>query len=117
VNLDEMIERLEEIREEVGGDFPVRGAFQPNYVLLSDVDAITTVTESGDENGVFICLGNGHEYGSREHYSDDFITIRDEDEEDEPEEDEPEEDFCARCLKTDDDCQCYGAEEDDDESL
>jgi len=108
VNLDEMIERLEEIREEVGGDFPVRGAFQPNYVLLSDVDAITTVTESGDENGVFICLGNGHEYGSREHYSDDFITIRDEDE------DEVEEDFCARCLNTDDDCRCYKADDEED---
>ena len=50
MNLDEMIERLEEIREEVGGDFPVRGAFQPNYVLLSDVDAITTVTESRMES-------------------------------------------------------------------
>jgi hypothetical protein len=82
VNLDEMIKRLEEIREEVGGDFPVRGAFQPNYVLLSDVDAITTVTESGDEDGVFICLGNGHEYGSPKHYLDDFITLGDDDDDD-----------------------------------
>lgn len=81
MTLDELIERLEDIREEVGGEFPVRGAFQPNYVLLAEVEAVTTVTDSGDEDGVFICLGDGHEYGSREHYTDDFVTIGDEDEE------------------------------------
>jgi hypothetical protein len=105
VSLDELIERLEEIREEVGGDFPIRGAFQPNYVLLSDVDAITTVTDSGDENGVFICLGDGHEYGSKEHYADDFITLGDED--------EP----CAICDETWCDGSCENKEDDDDEAL
>ncbi len=88
LTLDELIQRLEDIRDEVGGDFPVRGAFQPNYVLLSDVDAITTVTDSGDENGVFICLSDGKDYGSRQHYEDDFITIGDEDEDEDEEDDE-----------------------------
>ena len=89
MNLDEMIERLEEIREEVGGDFPVRGAFQPNYVLLANIDAITTVTESGDENGVFISLSDGKDYGTSQHYEDDFVTFGDENEdEDEDEYDE-----------------------------
>lgn len=83
MTLDEMIDRLTEIREEVGGEFPVRGAFQPNYVLLSEVDAITTITDSGDEDGVFIALSDSHEYGSSEHYSDDFITLGDEDEDEE----------------------------------
>lgn len=88
MKLDELIERLEEIRDEVGGDFPIRGAFQPSYVLLSDVDAITTVTDSGDENGVFICLGDGRSYGTSEHYSDDFITLGDEDEDEDEDDDE-----------------------------
>ena len=84
MNLDEMIERLEEIREEVGGDFPVRGAFQPNYVLLADIEAITTVQGNSDEQGVFIALADGRSYGSKHHYDDDFVTV-DEDEEDDDE--------------------------------
>lgn len=83
MTLDELIDRLTEIRDEVGGDFPVRGAFQPNYVLLADIDAISTITESGDADGVFIALADGRDYGSAIHYSDEVVysTICDDDEE------------------------------------
>jgi hypothetical protein len=85
MTLDELIERLEDIREEVGGGLPVRGAFQPNYVLLADVLAVTAVVESGDEDGLFIALGDGREYGSQEHYADEVIVLREEDEDEEEE--------------------------------
>jgi hypothetical protein len=83
MTLDELIDRLTEIREEVGGEFPVRGAFQPNYVLLAEIDAVSTITESGDADGVFIALSDSHDYGSGIHYSDEVVyaTISDYEEE------------------------------------
>jgi hypothetical protein len=82
MTLNELINRLTEIREEVGGEFPVRGAFQPSYVLLAEIDAISTITESGDADGVFIALADSREYGSGIHYSDEVVyaTICDEEE-------------------------------------
>jgi hypothetical protein len=84
MSLDELIQRLEDIRDEVGGNYPVRGAFQPNYVLLADIEAITTVETDSDAKGVFIALGDGRMYGNSHHYEDDFVYL-DEVEEDEDE--------------------------------
>lgn len=83
MTLNELIERLEEIRDEVGGNTAVRGAFQPNYPLITGIDAITTViSDNSDEAGVYIALGDGNNYGSRDLWDDDFIE-REEDEDDE----------------------------------
>jgi hypothetical protein len=82
MTLDELIERLEEIRDEVGGDATVRGVLQPNYPLIARIDAITTIIDSGKEDGVFIGLAEAREYGCSEHYADDFVSI-DQDDDDE----------------------------------
>lgn len=86
MTLDEMIERLEEIREEVGGSVAIRGAFQPNYPLVTGVDAITTyVSDDSDKAGVYIALGDGRNYGSSDMWDDDFVYVNEQDDEDEDE--------------------------------
>lgn len=84
MTLDELIERLEEIRDEVGGDVSVRGVHQPHYPLLSQIEAITTVEEDG-EHEVFIGLADAREYGCSEHYADDFVTLGEDEEDDDDE--------------------------------
>lgn len=85
MTLDELIERLEDIREEIGnGDVPVRGVQQPNYPLLARICAVTVVEEDGKQE-MFIGLAEPREYGCSEHYADDFVTLGD-DEEDEDDE-------------------------------
>jgi hypothetical protein len=85
MTLNELIERLEELRDEVSGNTPIRGAFQPNYPLVADVAAITAfVSEDADESGIYIALGDGRDYGSRDMWEDE-IVYRDEEDEDEDE--------------------------------
>lgn len=85
MTLNELIERLEEIREEVSGNTLIRGAFQPNYPLIAGVEAITTyVSEDADETGVYIALGDAREYGSSDLWNDELV-YRDEEDEDEDE--------------------------------
>lgn len=75
MTLNELIERLEEIRDEVGGGTTVRGVFQPNYPLIARIDAVTTITDSGKADGVFIGLAEAKEYGCSDHYADDFVSL------------------------------------------
>lgn len=85
MTLDELIGRLEDLREEVSGDTPIRGAFQPNYPLVAEVAALTTyISEDADETGIYIALGDGRDYGSRDMWDDDLV-YRDEEDEDEDE--------------------------------
>jgi hypothetical protein len=80
MTLNELIERLEEIRDEVSGNIQVLGAFQPNYPLIANIDAVTTlISDDSDRAGVYIALSDGNSYGSRDLWDDDFIE-RDEDE-------------------------------------
>jgi hypothetical protein len=78
MTLDELIMRLEDIREEVGGEVSVRGVQQPSYPLLSRIDAITTV-QSGEKSEVFIGLAEAKDYGSQLHYEDDFVDAEEDD--------------------------------------
>jgi len=78
--LDELIYRLEEIREELTGSTIVRGAFQSNYPLVADIDAITTlVTWDKGKSGVYLALGSATEYGTSEMWADDFVSLDDDD--------------------------------------
>jgi hypothetical protein len=72
MTLDELIQRLEDIREEVGGEVSVRGVQQPDWPLLGQIQAITTV-QTGDLSEVFIGLAEPKDYGSQLHYEDDFV--------------------------------------------
>lgn len=72
MELKELIERLQEIQEEYP-DAMVSGVFQPNYPLIGELIAITTM-EDADGARVFIGLAHGYEYGSRKHYANQFIT-------------------------------------------
>jgi hypothetical protein len=74
MTLQELIDRLEDLREEIGGDAKVRGVLQPNYPLIARIDAITAIVDSDDKDGVFIGLGEAREYGSSIHYSDDIVS-------------------------------------------
>jgi hypothetical protein len=86
MTLDEMIERLIEIRDdfEVSGDTRIRGAFQPSYPLVGGIAAITTIV-SDDENeaGIYIALGDGHNYGFGAMWDDDIVERDSEEDEDE----------------------------------
>lgn len=82
MTLTELIDRLEDLREDLQtGELEVRGVLQPNYPLIARIDAITAIVDSGDKDGVFIGLGEAKEYASSLHYSDDIVSA-DEDEED-----------------------------------
>lgn len=83
MDLDELIQRLEELRDEFGGRTPVRGVFQPHYPLLADIDAVTMVATGVDlDHAVFIGLADGREYGSSMHYADDVVLADDDEWED-----------------------------------
>jgi len=73
MNIQDLIERLEEIRHDHGADVEVRGVFQPDYPLLGTIRAVTTIIggEDGDDAHVevFIGVGDGREYGDRYHYA------------------------------------------------
>lgn len=78
--LDELIYRLEEIREELTGSTIVRGAFQSNYPLVADIEAITTlVTWDEGKSGVYLALGSATKYGTSEMWADDFVSLNDDD--------------------------------------
>ena len=72
MNLDELIERLQEIREDYGnGEIPIRGVQQPNYPLLSQIEAITVFeSEQGMAKEIFIGLAEARDYGNSLHYAD-----------------------------------------------
>jgi hypothetical protein len=81
MTLNDLIERLEEIRDEVSGNTLIRGAFQPNYPLVSSIAAVTTIiSDDADEAGIYIALGDGTKYGFGAMW-DDEIVDRDEDDE------------------------------------
>ncbi|NDC19930.1 MAG: hypothetical protein EBZ87_06650 [Microbacteriaceae bacterium] len=84
MTLTELIDRLTAIQEE-HGDIEVLAAFQPNYPLITDVQAITTVI-AGDDTTLYIAVGDGDAYGSKNLWSDDEIEV------------------CADCES--DDCEC-----------
>jgi hypothetical protein len=84
MTLTELIDRLTDIQEE-HGDIEVLAAFQPNYPLITDVQAITTVT-AGDTSTLYIAVGDGDEYGSKHLWCDDQIEV------------------CAECES--DECDC-----------
>ena len=73
MTLTELIERLTDIQEE-HGNIQVLAAFQPNYPLITEVQAITTVT-IGDTATLYIAVGDGDEYGSQYLWSDDEIEV------------------------------------------
>lgn len=80
MTLDELIERLTEIREnyEVSGDTVVRGAFQPNYPLIAAIAAVTTIV-SDTEAGIYIALGDAREYGLKAMWDDELVERESED--------------------------------------
>lgn len=56
--LDEVIDELEELREEIGhGQFPVRVAWQPSYPLFAPIAAIAVDQENEDEEAVYLAGG------------------------------------------------------------
>lgn len=85
MTLNELIERLEELRDDydVPGNTTIRGAFQPNYPLVARINAVTTFSsEDTAESAIYIALGDGNDYGSRDMWEDE-IVYRDEEDEDE----------------------------------
>lgn len=75
MTIDEIIQRLEDMREELGsGDVAVRGAFQPNYPLVADITAITAVIPEGADGArLYIALGEARGYGDRTYWYDEVV--------------------------------------------
>lgn len=84
MTLTELIDRLTAIQDD-HGDIEVLAAFQPNYPLVTSVQAITTVI-AGDTTTLYIAVGDGDSYGNKNLWSDDEIEV------------------CAECES--DDCEC-----------
>lgn len=82
MTLNELIERLEEIRDhyEIAGDTPILGAFQPNYPLTASIAAVTTV-QYADSADIYIALGEAREYGTRSMWDDDLVESGDDEDE------------------------------------
>lgn len=79
MTLDELIELLTEIRDDLdAGDWDVKGAFQPSYPLMGEMDE---VAYSEKQEQVYLALGSGTEYGKRAMWSGGNIDLE-EDEED-----------------------------------
>jgi hypothetical protein len=74
MKLTELINRLEDLREEIGGNLEVRGVLQPNYPLIARISAITAIVDSNNKDGVFIGLSEAKDYGSSIHYADDVVS-------------------------------------------
>jgi hypothetical protein len=96
MNISELIDRLQDIQEQLGEEVEVRGVFQPNYPLLASLITVTTITKDG-QSEVFLGLGDGTDYGSDNHYLDD-MTHEEEEDEDDDEEDEDEDEDTERPL-------------------
>lgn len=92
--LDELIERLQEFRDEIGSDVPVRGVQQPHSPLLAQLSAVTTIYAKGKVE-VFIGLAEPKAYGTRDHYSDDIVSL---------------DDACQNCGDFSDECSCEWSE-------
>lgn len=74
MTLNELIERLEELRDDYGvdGDSDVRGAFQPNYPLVARIDAITAIN-GDDEVIIYVALADARDYGSDKMWEDGWV--------------------------------------------
>ncbi len=88
MTLDELIERLTDLRDVEGipGHMEVRIAQQPNYPLLGNLEAVTTVVESQDgdsEATVYLASGDAKDYGFRSLWDDDIQYQDDDNDEDE----------------------------------
>jgi hypothetical protein len=78
MTLNEIIERLQDLRDnyEVDGYAQVTGAFQPNYPLLADIEAITTIIDAFDgSTRIYLGLGGAESYGSGKEWDDDIIDL------------------------------------------
>jgi hypothetical protein len=82
MTLNELIQRLTDIRDDwdVSGDTPVLGAFQPNYPLVADIAAITTIMDANEVPTIYIAISDGSNYGNSLMYSDDVVEGEDGDE-------------------------------------
>ncbi len=81
---NELIERLEELRDdlEIDGRTKIKGAFQPNYPLITEIDAITTIVDENNAATIYIALGDGKDYGARTLWEDDIVEADSEEDED-----------------------------------
>ena len=80
MTLDELIEELEEMRDNFGGETLVRGVFQPNYPLIAQIETVTMFDfAESDERGVYIGLADGKNYGTELHYEGGVVTDDDQD--------------------------------------
>ena len=77
MTLKELIQRLEELRDdfEMDGNTPITGAFQQNYPLLGDVEAVTTIIEPDDTATIYLALGGAESYGTGQEWRDDVMDL------------------------------------------
>jgi hypothetical protein len=82
MTLDQLIERLEELRDycKIAGDTKIRGAFQSDYPLVAGISAVTTiVSEDEKEAGIYIALGAARDYGFGAMWDDEIVERGSED--------------------------------------
>lgn len=85
MRIGELIDRLTEIQEE-HGEIEVKGVLQPRWPLITELEAVTTlINEEEDTATVFLALGDGDEYGTKNLWDDcdTYVESEDEDEEEE----------------------------------
>lgn len=62
LTLDELIERLEDLRDDFTGDMPANVAYQPGYPLFSDLQDVHVFVNSDGEAELFFVAGSGGGY-------------------------------------------------------
>jgi hypothetical protein len=86
MTLDELIDRLTELRDDVSGDSEIFGAFQPNYPLTTHIAAITTLVNEDEGNAkIYVALGDADNYGSRNLWDDELIYEEEDDDDEDAE--------------------------------
>lgn len=69
----ELIEHLERIADEHGGETLVVGAYQPNYPMVSAVVHVCLDRSNPEQKALVIALNDYNDYGSRAHWSEEEI--------------------------------------------
>lgn len=79
MKLDDLIEMLEGIRDEHGGDLKVVVALQPNYPMRGD---LLNVCLEKSKNRVWLAMSDNRDYGVPEGVWEDDEVFEDEEDED-----------------------------------
>lgn len=86
MTINELIERLASMRnhvanhygisEQEAGAIAIRGAFQPNCALMSDIHTVTTIVDPDGAAQVFVALNEAADYGYGDAWNGGIVDLQ-----------------------------------------